>query len=252
MDNDDLPVGRILSRREVLGLLGATGTVIFAGGMPRLALAQTSSATEATTNATMPACIVTPELTEGPYYLDLNLNRSDIHADSATGEIKEGVPLALTLRVFQIGNGCEPLEGATVEVWHCDALGRYSGVQDPGFDTSGEDWLRGYQVTDENGEVQFLTIYPGWYQGRAVHIHFKVRADNISGESTAEFTSQFFFDEAVTDEVHAQEPYASKGYRTLKNDGDGIFQNGGEQLLLSPTETDEGYTAKFDIGLYTA
>lgn len=128
-------------------------------------------------------------------------------------------------------------------------MGLYSGVRDPGFDTSGEDWLRGYQVTDENGEVAFLTIYPGWYRGRAVHIHFKVRGE--IAEENVEFTSQFFFHENVTDEVHALEPYASKGYRTLLNEGDGIYRNGGDQLLLNTDEMAEGYTASFDIGLYT-
>ena len=237
MDNDDLPVGRVWSRREMLALLGTTGAVALVG----LSVGQTTSG--GTGGVAYPSCIVTPELTEGPYFLDTNLNRSDIRAG------KEGAPLELTLRVLEIGNGCEPLAGATVELWHCDALGLYSGVQDPGFSTVGEDWLRGYQVTDENGEVRFLTIYPGWYRGRAVHIHFKVRGE--IAEEPVEFASQFFFHESVTDDVHAQEPYASRGYRTILNEQDGIFRQGGEGLLLEPTQTGDGYTASFDIGLYT-
>ncbi len=244
MDNDDLPVGRVLSRREVLALLGTTGAAALIG----LSVGQTGG-TGGTGGVAYPSCIVTPELTEGPYFVDENLNRSDIRTDTETGEVKEGVPLELTLRVFEIGNGCAPLANAQVDVWHCDALGVYSDVQDPGFNTVGQNWLRGYQVTDDNGEVRFITVYPGWYQGRAVHIHFKVRGE--LGGQNVEFTSQFFFDEDVTDVVHAQEPYVSKGYRTLLNEQDGIFRRGGEGLLLEPAQTSDGYTASFDIGLYT-
>ena len=243
MDNDDLPVGRVLSRREVLALLGTTGAVALVG----FSAGQTTGG--GTGGVAYPSCIVTPELTEGPYFVDENLDRSDIRTDTETGEVKAGVPLVLALRVFEIGNGCAPLANAQVDVWHCDALGVYSGVQDPGFNTVGKNWLRGYQVTDDNGEVRFLTIYPGWYQGRAVHIHFKVRGE-LAGRNV-EFASQFFFDESVTDVVHEQEPYASRGYRTLLNEQDGIFRRGGEGLLLEPTQTADGYTASFDIGLYT-
>lgn len=108
MDNDDLPVGRLLNRREVLALVGTTGAAVLIGGS--IGQTETQAAPD------FPSCIVTPELTEGPYYLEENLNRSDIRAGSDTGEVKEGVPLVLTLRVFEIGNGCEPLPGATVEV----------------------------------------------------------------------------------------------------------------------------------------
>jgi protocatechuate 3,4-dioxygenase beta subunit len=212
-----------------------------------------STATSAEIDTTvLPACVVAPELTEGPYYVDIDFERSDIRSDPSTGEVVQGAPLQLVLRALQVGgNGCTPLAGASIDIWHCDALGVYSDSQDPGFDTTGQFFLRGYQVTDENGIVQFTTIYPGWYQGRAVHIHFKVQGDAGSGESY-EFTSQFFFDEAVTDVVHAQEPYASKGYRTLLNEDDMIYQDGGSQLMLSLTRTDDGYTGTFDIGIQLA
>jgi protocatechuate 3,4-dioxygenase beta subunit len=127
----------------------------------------------------------------------------------------------------------------------------YSDANDRSFNTVGKIFLRGYQTTDTNGVAQFTTIYPGWYQGRAVHIHFKIRGAGASGQSY-DFTSQLYFDEAVTDMVHAQAPYADKGQRRLKNDGDGIFRNGGEQLLLTPTNTGQVYTATFDIGLQLA
>jgi protocatechuate 3,4-dioxygenase beta subunit len=177
------------------------------------------------------------------------LNRSDIRSDPSDGSVKEGVPLRLVFNVSQIdGSSCTPLAGAFVDVWQCDALGVYSDVEDPGFDTTGEKFLRGYQVTDINGTAEFMTIYPGWYQGRTVHIHFKIRTDPVSQQGY-EFTSQLYFDDSVTDQVHAREPYAAKGQRTLKNDGDGIFRNGGSQLILQLAEEGEGYVATFDIGL---
>jgi hypothetical protein len=123
-------------------------------------------------------------------------------------------------------------------------------VSDPGFDTSDQKWLRGYQITDESGVAEFITIYPGWYSGRTVHIHFKIRTDPDSEEGY-EFTSQFFFDEALTDIVYAQEPYAEKGQRDTLNESDSIYQ-GSEGLLtldVVEMEDEEGYTATFGIGL---
>jgi protocatechuate 3,4-dioxygenase beta subunit len=197
--------------------------------------------------------VVRPELTEGPYFVDGQLNRADIRIDPSDNSIKEGLPLRLTFRVMDVTGGvCAPLQGAQVDVWHCDALGVYSGVQDPGFDTSSQLWLRGYQLTDEDGIAEFMTIYPGWYSGRAVHIHFKIRTDPEDAQGY-EFTSQFFFPEAINDLVHAEPPYASKGYRNVLNDEDGIFQQSDGLLTLDviPFEDDEdsGYAATFDIGL---
>jgi protocatechuate 3,4-dioxygenase beta subunit len=262
MKNDDRQVGRILSRREFLSLLGATGAALLAGcvagqldaGQPastatQAASTQSTQATSDVTSGAVPACVVRPEETEGPYFVDEKINRSDIRSDPADGSVKDGLPLELAFLVSQVSDGaCTPLEGATVDVWHCDAQGVYSDVSDPGFNTKGKKFLRGYQTTDANGMAKFTTIYPGWYQGRTVHIHFKIRSASGSG-STYEFTSQLFFDDAITDQVHAQEPYASKGQRTLRNDGDGIYQNGGSQLLLQLTQTDQGYKTTFPIGL---
>lgn len=270
MDNDDRQVGRILSRREVLALFGAAGVTMLVGCGPAqsdsgaatstlnaeaqtavaiendptaIASAEAEVATAAVANATaLPTCVVRPEQTEGPYYVDENLVRSDIRSDPTTGEIKEGTPLFLTFNVSQVSDSsCSPFEGVTVEIWHCDAAGQYSDVSDPGFDTEGQKWLRGSQVTDANGSATFTTIYPGWYSGRTVHIHFKVHPD----ESKV-FTSQLFFDEALTDQVFMQEPYASKGQRNTLNSTDNIYD---DLLLLTATQTDQGYAAMFDIGL---
>ncbi|BBD68176.1 intradiol ring-cleavage dioxygenase [Nostoc commune NIES-4072] len=248
-------INRILSRRKALALFRAAGTaIIVVGCIPRSRSTQARSTVALTApslanSSTLPACLVTPEQTEGPYFVDEKLNRSNIRSDPADGSVKNGVPLQLTLRVSQIGNtGCRLRAGAIVDIWHCDALGVYSDVRDPGFNTVGKKFLRGYQVTDANGTVEFTTIYPGWYQGRTVHIHFKVRTDAPSAQSY-EFTLQLYFDDSITDQVHTQTPYASKGQRNLKNAGDGIFQNGGEQMLLKLTKTSLGYAATFDIGL---
>jgi len=258
------PEIRYLSRREMLGLMGSAATAITlagcggGGGQSGSGGETTGGSTGASTTAettgaaaeTASTCVVRPEQTEGPYFVDEMLNRSDIR------EEREGVPLDLVFNVSRLDEGnaaaCGPLAGAMVDIWQCDAAGEYSDVQDnaEGFDTRGETYLRGYQVTDENGTARFTTIYPGWYRGRAVHIHFKIR-DSPESEQGYEFTSQLFFDDALTDEVFTQEPYAEKGERDLRNADDGIFQGGGDQLLLQPTREGQGYAATFDIALDT-
>ena len=238
MDFDDRQIGRMLTRREALRLLGATGMLLLLGCNQERQPAAGSG-----------MCVVRPEETEGPYFVDEMLNRSDIRSDPTDGTIKEGAPLALTFRVKQMsGSSCAPLQGATVDVWHCDALGVYSDVSDPGFDTVGKKFLRGFQRTDASGIASFTTIYPGWYAGRTVHIHFKIRKSGASG-STYDFTSQLYFDDALTDRVHGAAPYSAKGQRTLRNSGDGIFAENGSQLLLAVTSSGAAYAATFDIAL---
>ena len=200
---------------------------------------------------TLPACVVSPALTEGPYFVDEQLNRSDIRTNSADNTVVEGTPLQLAVRVSKIDDaGCTPLEGAMVDIWHCDALGVYSGVTDnsQGFDTVQQDFLRGYQDTDASGLAEFTTIYPGWYSGRAVHIHFKVRTAAANGQAY-EFTSQFFFDDELSKQVYTEEPYAAKGEPDTPNARDGIYQGGGDQLMLAVSPAAEGYATTFDIGL---
>jgi protocatechuate 3,4-dioxygenase beta subunit len=159
------------------------------------------------------------------------------------------MPLALTLLVSRLNAGdCQPLPGAQVDIWHCDARGVYSDVQDPGFNTIGQKFLRGYQVTDARGEARFVTVYPGWYAGRTVHIHFKIRTAPVAQRSF-EFTSQLYFDDRLTDRVHADPPYASNGQRTARNQHDWIFRRGGDRLMLAPAATADGYAAAFAIGL---
>jgi protocatechuate 3,4-dioxygenase beta subunit len=245
---------RIVSRRRLLGAGLAASPVILAGlwgGRAVLDGMLSMTTTAGATGVQLPACVVTPQQTEGPYFVDEMIVRSDIRSDPATGAIKDGVPLQMEFRVSQVGGeaACTPLAGAAVDVWQCDALGVYSDVQDASFgNTVGQKFLRGAQYTDSTGVAQFLTIYPGWYSGRTVHIHFKVRTDPNAGIGY-EFTSQLYFDDELTDRVHAQAPYAAKGQRNTRNSNDGIFRDGGEQLLLDIVESGDGYAATIDIGI---
>jgi len=241
---------RNLSRREVLGLLGVAAAVLTGCGpgssSPRWLTGLFSRKPAVTA---LPPCIVRPEQTEGPYFVDERINRSDIRSDPSDNSVKEGLPLQLTLRVHEIrGKDCTPLPGVMVDIWHCDANGVYGDVRDRSFDTRGKKFLRGYQITDADGTVRFLTIYPGWYPGRAVHIHFKIRTKPESRRGYA-FTSQIYFDDALTDQVHAQAPYAAKGHGRVRNEQDGIFQDGGDELILQPVQQAQGYAGTFDIGL---
>jgi protocatechuate 3,4-dioxygenase beta subunit len=184
--------------------------------------------------------------------VDESLNRSDIRSDPSDGSVKPGAQLDLALKVSRLsGDGCAPLAGALVDVWHCDHLGVYSDVEDPDFNTVGKKFLRGYQVTGPDGVARFTTVYPGWYHGRAVHVHFKIRSAP-SRTRGFEFVSQLYFDDALTDEVHSRPPYAAKGRRNRRNSDDGIFSRGGSRLLLSPARTEQGYAASFDVAIRDA
>jgi protocatechuate 3,4-dioxygenase beta subunit len=144
---------------------------------------------------------------------------------------------------------CAPVEGAIVDIWHCDAAGVYSDADDTGFRTKGSQFLRGYQVSDGKGVVRFTTIYPGAYAGRAVHIHFKIRR-NVDARRL-DFTSQLCFDDGLTDRVHAAAPYGGANGRT-RNAADGLYRRGGRELQLAVTPRGDGYAARYHIGVRTA
>ena len=162
--------------------------------------------------ASLGTCKLTPEQTEGPFYIDVGLDRRDIT------EGLEGHPLRLGVRV--VDADCNAVPGAVVDVWHADTTGDYSAFTDgSGGDDAGEGttFLRGSQVADADGIVEFGTIYPGWYPGRAVHIHTKVRLDDA-----AVLTTQLYFPDDLTDEVQAEDPYAAHGTRDTRNEDDSI------------------------------
>lgn len=230
------------NRREVLTFLGLCAASLTPIGLSVRTLAQARPT---------PACIVRPSQIQGPYFVDERLNRSDIRIDPSTGNISQGVPLRIAFNVSRVAAGvCAPLSGAQVDVWHCDAAGVYSDSIDDGVQTRGRKFLRGYQVTDRNGNAVFQTVYPGWYSGRAVHVHFKIRHGSSSLQTT-EFTSQLYFDDALTDAVHDNAPYAARGQRDTRNAGDRIYASGGRELTLTLTKRAPGYTAGFDVGLQT-
>lgn len=200
----------LLSRRDALRM-GAAGAALFAGLDAQRAKA---------------ACTLTTSETEGPFWVDEMLNRSDIRPDPSTGVLQPGVPLRLTINVSENQAGaCSPVAGAYVDIWHCNALGAYSDVSGSGNpNTVGQKWLRGYQVTDAHGNVRFLTIYPGWYMGRTVHIHFRVR--KFSGATTTfNFTSQMYFDDAISNAIFASTaPYNSHtGRNPATNGADNLY-----------------------------
>ncbi|MEO8193532.1 MAG: intradiol ring-cleavage dioxygenase [Gemmatimonadales bacterium] len=257
LHDDDSPVGRILTRREAVILLGGAGAAGFltlagcSSGKP-VTVANAGTTAEAGTAATSASasCVAKPEMTEGPYFVDEKLNRSDIRTDSHTGAAKPGSPFVLAFNVSRINAGtCTALAGALVDVWHCDALGVYSDANDPTFNTKGQTWLRGSQVTGSSGVARFTTILPGWYPGRASHIHFKIRGNKSSG-SAYDFTSQLFFTEPFLASAYAQAPYNTKSDSGRRlNDADGIYRQGGSELLVTPSGSSSGYAATLNIGL---
>jgi hypothetical protein len=178
-------------------------------------------------------CVLTPELTEGPYYLGGEKVRRDIT------EGRPGVRLGLALSVVDAST-CKPIKGAAVDIWHCDALGVYSGVQD----NTGT-FMRGIQRTDLHGIARFTTVYPGWYAGRAVHIHVKV---HLGGNVV--HTGQFFFDDALSDAVYKSAPYNTRGPRDVRDSNDSIYRNGGSKSLLKVVKSGSGYAGSITMGVH--
>jgi protocatechuate 3,4-dioxygenase beta subunit len=243
MSNDDSLEGN-MSRRRMLAVLGLTGMNMLAGYSSPVSAARDAK------YRTL-SCVVTPQQTEGPYFVDERLHRGDIRSDPSDGSVKEGLPLTLEIGVSSVDKaGCTPFPGAIVDIWQCDAQGVYSDVVDEGFNTFGKKFLRGYQVADAEGKVKFVTIYPGWYPGRTPHIHFKIRTGPGYGQSR-EFTSQFYFDDKTSDAVYARPPYDGRKARRARtrNEEDGIFRRGGNQLMLALTPAETGYAARYEVGL---
>lgn len=249
--DDDDPVGRVLSRREVLAMLGGSmlvactpAAVSAPSPSPAVTAAPTAGATAAPAAAgtvAVPSCVVRPALTDGPFFVDEKLDRSDIRSDPVTGVVSAGAPLVLAFSVSRLsGSACTGLADAVVDLWQCDAIGVYSDVAGAG---AGKKFLRGFQRTDAQGRARFTTVYPGWYQGRTVHLHFKIRS---GGQA---FSSQLFFDDTLSDAVFAQPPYSQRPARPTRNANDGIFGQSRGQLSLQCVPSGSGYTAAFDIGL---
>lgn len=221
----------LLRRREaLLALGGGIGAIWYASRRVR---AIRSAFAIPTASAAVP-CVLTPEQTEGPYYIASEPFRSDVTED------RVGLPLVLHLRVLD-ATTCKRIEGATVEIWHCDAGGNYSGF------SSGSDrtFLRGHQTTNGAGRATFETIYPGWYMGRTTHIHVKV---HVGG--TVVHTGQLYFNDAITDAVYAKAPYTARGARDTTNATDGIYAGGGARSTLRLRKREQGYRGKMVLGVH--
>lgn len=227
------------NRREAIGVIGAAAGAALAYGCssstsPSAATGTTSTATT-TTGTTNAACAVTPQETAGPFPSLTDLIRSDIR------ESKSGTVLTLTVKVVNVNASCAAVPSANVEIWQCDAAGNYSeyGTQ------IAQTYLRGIQTTNSNGEVGFTTIYPGWYQGRATHIHIEVTIGGVSKKVT-----QIAFPESVNNTVYATGVYASRGANPMSNASDGIFADSLSSELITPTGTPTaGYAATCQVGI---
>jgi protocatechuate 3,4-dioxygenase beta subunit len=258
------PGGRI-GRRGALAALGTVGlgSLLAAcsgdggsgGGASATTVAEVAT-TEGTTATVQPqtatgaaakalldgatTCTLSTELTEGPYYFDVDSIRSDVRED------RPGTLLRLALRVQQ-AQSCTPIGNAVVDIWHCDAGGVYSGFESAsrggpgGGRTDDETYLRGAQVTNADGIVEFATIYPGWYRGRTTHIHLKVHLNK-----TTLLTSQLFFDEAVNSAVYAKAPYSARSGRDTFNDGDGIFD---QSLIVTTKQDGDAWLAALNLSV---
>lgn len=182
-------------------------------------------------------CVLAPEQSAGPFVTGNDRVRRDIR------EGRPGVPLVLRTTVVNVSD-CRPIRGAAVDVWHCDALGTYSGFAQEG--TAGKRFLRGIQRTNRHGLAWFRTIYPGWYEGRTVHVHVRV----FLGDDVVH-TGQLYFPDALTDTVFRRPPYNRRPGRTTRNRDDAIFRNGGSGSMLRVEQSGAGYVARIAMGVQT-
>lgn len=226
------------TRRALLAALAAAPAVMLGTPHSRAQAAAAEAAGLVSTNV----CLLAVELTEGPYYIDPRLVRADVT------EGKPGMPLDMVIQV--VDASCRPLPGARVDIWHCDALGNYSGYPNQGsdgrLDTSGQTFLRGTQMADGRGVVTFRTIWPGWYRGRTTHIHHKVFLDE-----TNVLTGQIFFPDGLSQHIYASvPPYDQRrAARDTFNEGDGIARRAGRGAFAAVQAAGDRYRATLVVGV---
>jgi protocatechuate 3,4-dioxygenase beta subunit len=207
----------------------------------------TSTTTSAATTVTTPgSCVLIPQETAGPYPLFNDIASAAMYQRADITEGKTGMPLNLMLNIVNLNNQCAPILTAMVYAWHCDKDGYYSGYNQNGADLRGQTFLRGVQTTDTNGRVMFNTIYPGWYPGRATHIHFRVYLG-----LDLQATSQLAFPTATTSAVYASALYAAKGQNPTSPSNDGIFSDGVsyQMPILTANAATGGYDAELTVGI---
>jgi protocatechuate 3,4-dioxygenase beta subunit len=217
------------------------------------ASAEGSPGTEGGTDAG--ACTVTPEGEIGPYFADdsaAGFNRSNILTNLDGTNAQTGIPLTLDLTILDSGQDCAPYVDAQVDIWHCNAAGVYSDQASE--DTSAEQWLRGYQTTDADGKVTFVTIVPGWYSGRTTHIHFRIRSTYSTASSTSDGTNttQAFFDQTFIDTLATSvAPYDGEGQNPTTNASDRVYstQTDGANVLVLSGDNTNGYVAALTLVL---
>lgn len=246
------PVGR----RTVLVATGATAAALAVGTLASESpTTRTADTADTVPVAAAAVCTLTKEMTEGPYYLDGQYVRADIT------EGKTGFPLKLALTVVD-DDTCATISNALVEIWHCDALGEYSGyVGNNGHnEPDSGTFLRGGVLTNSGGVADITTVYPGWYRGRCVHIHVKVHvgvtltSDGSFTGGTELHTGQLFFDETVTARVGALSPYSANTVTRTTLAQDGIYDDGGAAsglltLTALGSSPSAGYSGTLTLGV---
>ena len=224
---------RVTRRASLVGLAGGLlGLTAWGGNAGASGSAGSGPAGVA---AGLVTCVLAPEQALGPFYTDDDRVRRDVR------DGRPGVPLTLRMRVVDV-SGCRPIRGAAVDIWHCDAAGTYSGFAQEG--TAGKRFLRGIQRTDREGVATFLTIYPGWYEGRAVHVHVRV---HVGGDVV--HTGQLYFPDAVSDAVFRRAPYDRRRGSRTRNADDAIFRNGGSRSMLELARGGKGYAGRITMGV---
>jgi protocatechuate 3,4-dioxygenase beta subunit len=240
-----------LTRRRLIEILGGAGVAALSGcGGGSTSASSASGSTSGTTSGTTASCVLTPELTVGPYFVDEKLNRSDLTTNTTDTNVLNATPLTLTMTIMEYASsGCSALVGAQVDIWHADAAGIYS--DESVENTTGQTFLRGYQLTDANGAVTFKTVVPGWYSGRTIHIHVMIRTLSSSAPVLTEFTTQLFFDQTLLNALTTTvSPYSSRGVPDTTNAQDSIYSSA-TQLTLTNATSGGGYTASITLGVQT-
>jgi protocatechuate 3,4-dioxygenase beta subunit len=254
-----------LSRRTLLGGLGTLGGLTLlgcdsgsgssstpaagattTGASTTGTTATTTATTSTTTSSAAGSCVLIAQETVGPYPLFNDIASAAVYQRDGITEGKTGVPLHLTLNIVNVNNACAPILTAMVYVWHCDKDGYYSGYNQNGADLRGPTFCRGVQATDTNGRVTFNTIYPGWYPGRATHIHFRVYL-----ALDLQATSQLAFPNSTTSAVYSSPLYVAKGQNPTTPTSDGIFSDGVTYQMCTVTENAAtgGYDAELTVGI---
>ncbi|MBV6477814.1 MAG: hypothetical protein HGGPFJEG_00558 [Ignavibacteria bacterium] len=233
-----------MKRRNLIKGLGALGVATVLPVIASFDLMKKTKTVLPTHYKGSPVCWLTPQLTEGPYYFNANLNRSDVRYNTSNNFFHDGIRLNMNITV--IDYDCNPVPGVIVDIWHTNIDGVYSGYNQPGGNYTGHNFMRGFQTTNQDGVASFITSYPGWYPGRATHVHFKVRLS-----SSTIITSQYCFLDSVNNAVYATPLYSGRGPNPTTNAMDSIFHNADPPYLRMTAEpnTSGGYDGTYIIGI---